>query len=392
MAGMRKITLKEDVPAPLGGASKPYPRVGYDPGTRLHPCVMSNPSSPRVFKDFAALRAAAPTLAEGRPGADLFQTLDWFETLTRWGMDEDTQLQLLLFGDAAKPSCLPLLEQGRTLAACTNYYSSLFGPIGANGVARDPGAIADFLKTATPRWPLIDLRPLDADAAFTADLEHALRAAGYSTDRYFCFGNWYLPVAGRDYASYYASLSSRLRNTVERHRRKLQKAQPFDIAVHQAPGPQLEAAIAAFQTCYAASWKQPEPHPRFIPELCAMAARNGWLRLGVLRIDGEPAAAQLWLVKDGRALIFKLAYDARFTPFSPGSLLTAALMQHVIDTDHVQEIDYLTGDDAYKQDWMSHRRERIGLVAFKLSTPRGLLAAARHWGGKALRRLHAGYR
>ena len=44
-------------------------------------------------------------------------------------------------------------------------------------------------------------------------------------------------------------------------------------------------------------------------------------------------------------------------------------MQHVIDTDHVEEVDYLTGDDAYKQDWMSHRRERIGLVAFNPRTP-----------------------
>ncbi len=344
--------------------------------------------SPPVFENFAALRTALPGLAVAAPGTDIFQTLDWFETLTNWGMQADGRLYLLSLGPPDHPAGLPLLDQGNRLAACANYYSSLYGPV--NSDAATPPALAtaaQHLRNAAQRWSTIDLHPLDADAAFTRDIEQALCAAGYRTDRYFCFGNWYLPVAGRDFATYYAGLSSRVRNTVERHRRKLQKAQPFDITVHQAPGPDLDDAVAAFEACYRASWKQPEPHPRFIPELCAMAARNGWLRLGVLRIDGEPAAAQLWLVKDGRALIFKLAYDARFTTYSPGSLLTAALMQHVIDTDRVEEVDYLTGDDAYKQDWMSHRRERIGLVAFNPRTLRGLAAAARHLGGKALRRL-----
>ncbi len=41
------------------------------------------------------------------------------------------------------------------------------------------------------------------------------------------------------------------------------------------------------------------------------------------------------------------------------------------------EIDYLTGDDAYKSAWMSHRRERIGVLACNLRSARGLLAAAR---------------
>lgn len=62
-------------------------------------------------------------------------------------------------------------------------------------------------------------------------------------------------------------------------------------------------------------------------------------------------------------------------------------MEHVIDVDNVHEVDYLTGDDAYKKDWMSDRRERWGVVAFNLRTPHGLLAAARHLGGRATKRV-----
>ena len=63
--------------------------------------------------------------------------------------------------------------------------------------------------------------------------------------------------------------------------------------------------------------------------------------------------------------------------FSAGSVLTAALMQHVMDVDGVNEVDYLSGDDAYKADWMAMRRERVGLLACNLRHWRGLLAAGR---------------
>ena len=41
------------------------------------------------------------------------------------------------------------------------------------------------------------------------------------------------------------------------------------------------------------------------------------------------------------------------------------LLEHVIDTDKVTDIDFLSGNDAYKKDWMSERRERFALVCVK---------------------------
>ena len=70
--------------------------------------------------------------------------------------------------------------------------------------------------------------------------------------------------------------------------------------------------------------------------------------------------------------MYKLAYDEAFKGYSPGTVLTARLMQHVIEHDKVA-VDYLIGDDAYKTSWMSHRRERWGLVAYNQRSWTGMV-------------------
>ena len=67
---------------------------------------------------------------------------------------------------------------------------------------------------------------------------------------------------------------------------------------------------------------------------------------------------------NGKADIYKVAYDERYKAYTPDALLTAMLMQHVIETDAVTKVDYLQGDDPYKKTWMGERQERWGIVAY----------------------------
>ena len=57
--------------------------------------------------------------------------------------------------------------------------------------------------------------------------------------------------------------------------------------------------IAAFERVYEASWKEPEPFPRFNPALMRALATEGSLRLGVLWAGTQPAAVQFWAVGRG---------------------------------------------------------------------------------------------
>lgn len=331
---------------------------------------------------------------------DLFHTLSWFRHLYECGIDRG---DALVVAHAATPTngpgfLLPLLRRrgapaavlGPSLTSLSNYYSSLYGPIGAAAAVTAEGcrALARSLRRDVRGSAVIDLQPLDRDGPLYRHLAAALRAEGYAVDTYFCFGNWYLPVKGRRWAEIEPGIPSRQRNTIKRARKKLDEAGTWTLTIHGTPGPALEQAIEDYQAIYARSWKQPEPFVRFVPGLCRWTAERGWLRLGVVRLGDVPIAAQIWFVHQRKALIFKLAYDEAHKRLSAGSVLTAELMRHVVDVDAAEEIDYLTGDDAYKADWMTDRRERVGLLAFRLGTLSGLAAAARH----ALGRLRAARR
>ncbi len=334
-----------------------------------------------------------PPVDDGR-SADLFYTLRWYQHLARCGIEPEEGLYVACVAgaDGTPAWMLPLQLRrqaraavfGRSLASLSNYYSSLFGPVGDPARVTPAGceAFARALRREVPGSGVVDLQPLDAEAPFTAMLERALDAAGYRTSRYFCFGNWYLPVQGRRWSELEARISSRQRNTVRRARKKLEDAGPYTLQIHQTPGPALDAAIADYEAIYAHSWKQAEPYPEFVPGLCRWTAEQGWLRLGVVRVGDVPVAAQIWFVHQRRALIFKLAYDEGHKRLSAGSVLTTELMRQVVDVDQVEEIDYLTGDDAYKAEWMSHRRERVGLLAFSRTSVPGLAAWARHLLGR----------
>ncbi|ABI60463.1 GNAT family N-acetyltransferase [Nitrosomonas eutropha] len=274
----------------------------------------------------------------------------------------------------------------RQINGFTCFYSSLYQPLILPNLTIDN--LADCLRKIVSDTRADVLRFDIMDPSWSGfDLhEQALKKIGFKTDRFFCWGNWYLPVNNQSFSAYLQGLSSRVRNTLERRKKKFLaggRGKLEIITTHD----KLSIAIDAWEKIYGASWKIPEPYPEFMPSLISLCATRGWLRLGIAYYDEEPIAAQLWIINHGRAAIYKLAYDEKYANLSPGTILTAHLMQYVIDVDKVHEVDYLTGDDAYKKDWMSHRRERLGLVAYNPVSFWGLACMSKHIAGKIRKRI-----
>jgi CelD/BcsL family acetyltransferase involved in cellulose biosynthesis len=326
-------------------------------------------------------------------GGSLFSHPDWFAHLARASPPMDGHIDYIVSGDPARVdspiACLPIVSHRkgmtRTITALSNFYSPIFSPMlmaGAEHALSEE--LARFVSERGASPDLIDLHPLDPASRFFEATQLALKKRGYWTDSYYCFGNWHLEVQGRSYAQYFSGLTSKIRKNAPRSARRLTELGATFKLITDATD--LEWAINAYLGVYLKSWKHPEPYPDFIPGLCRLAAEKSWLRLGILSLGNVPLAAQIWLVKDGLASIYKLAYAEDFAKYSAGTMLTCEMMRHVIDVDKVRTVDYGMGDDPYKQEWMSHRRERVGIVAFNKRRPLGILTASRHFLGKFARR------
>jgi len=353
-----------------------------------------------VYTDLAALPGHCEKLFRQASANSLYHTLPWYRNFIQSEIVPKEKLRIFAVDAAGNPraprAVLAMygddssagLFRCRTLTSLTNYYSSLFGPVvepNMSDLQETLDALAEAIAHDKVRWDVVNLHPLALDEATFPGLVAAFRRAGLLVQTYFCFGNWYLEVNNQPFSEYLKTRPSRLSKTAKRQRRILEAGTRFRFELFTGTN-ELERGIGDYNTVYSSSWKVPEPYPNFMSGLMRTCAEQGWLRLGIAYMDGLPAAAQIWMVVDSTASIYKMAYDERFAKESLGTVLSSLLMEHVIEVDKVKIVDYLSGDDAYKRDWMSHRRERWGIIAFNLRTPRGLLAAARHMGARAARR------
>ena len=225
----------------------------------------------------------------------------------------------------------------------------------------DQGLVLTCLAQGLARQSLrlLRLHPIDAKDPAMLALQQQLELVGFSCHRDFRFFNWVHHLHGQSFADYMAERPARLRNTIKRKQRKLQREHGYDIRL--LTGDDAHLAMQDYHQVFNASWKANEQLIDLMDGLTQAFARRDWSRLAILYVDGRPIAVQLWFVGHGKANIFRLAYDQSWKDYSPGSILTQHLMRHAIDIDRVTEIDFLNGNEAYKQDWMSERRERWGL-------------------------------
>lgn len=271
--------------------------------------------------------------------------------------------------------------EGR-LGSLTTPYTLAWRPLPLAGA--DPRAAGHALGRRLRGRP-VRLEALDPEAPGLAEFRAGLRAARLLALPFAHFGNWHevLPE-GMGWAAYLATRPPALRTTINR---KLHRAaRDFTLDIATAPGPALEAAIAAYEAVRAGSWKPEEPHPDFDATLMRAMAAIGALRLGVLRDgNGVPVAAQYWVVDGGRAWVLKLSHLESAKAASPGTALTAMMIRRLLDEDGVRELDFGRGDDAYKKLWVAHRRQRIGLLLADPLHPEGVAALMRHAAGRARR-------
>lgn len=315
-------------------------------------------------------------------------SFSWYRNLVNSVYPADDGVHIYVLRKNGRPmAALPVRVKKTSFSqhveSLSNYYTALYAPLIEMGI--EVGDMVPLINAVREgHAPLGSLRfaPMDPESTSFRTLLGALQASGLVPFRFFCFGNWYLQV-NDDWSTYLRNREGTLRSTIKRMTKKF-LAEGGTLELVQG-GASLDRGLAAYERVYASSWKKPEPYPEFVPGLIRTCAERGWLRLGVAWLNGKPIAAQLWIVANGKANIYKLAYDENFKSYASGTLLTAMLMEHAIEKDQVCEVDYLIGDDPYKKTWMSHRRERWGIMAYNPKTTSGIFGLWKEVLGRTLK-------
>ena len=289
--------------------------------------------------------------------ASPFDRGEWFDLLEAHGFAGAGRVDAC-GGSKDTAAWLPLRREGPgRFAGLTNWYSFSIRPL-FSGSGDRAAALADLFGKLRQQAARLSLYPVpDADRAAIAD---ALRTAGWWVKALPAGDRHWLDLSDMDHDGWWDSRPGALKNTVKRKAKK----GVVDIALFDT----FDAdAWAAYEQIYAASWKPEEGHPALLRAFAETESARGTFRMGLARIAGEPVAAQYWTVEDGTAFIHKLAHVEDSLKASPGTLLSAALFRHVIEADGVRRVDFGTGNDAYKRDWMNRHEPLWRIEAFNPS-------------------------
>lgn len=304
----------------------------------------------------------------------------WYELLERHTLGSDDALWIATATTGVSPSVsqvlLPLvvrndgLFNAPVLHGFGNYYRPDWRPL-CTGPGLEELVRCSFdtvLEQSGVGLVVID--DIDTDCRDITGLKTSLVERGWTVQESPGAVNWTETIEGT-YDDWLAARPGQWRSTLKRRRNRLMKASGYRVQIYRDGTEKLDQFIDAYTLVYSKSWKEPEPYPDFIPDLTRHLASRGQLRLGVLWLDDEPIAAQMWIVHSYVAFIYKLAYVASAARYSPGTVLFDAMVRHVIDEDGITRLDFLSGDDAYKSDLMTQRSAKVSLQGYH---PRSLVA------------------
>lgn len=309
------------------------------------------------YKHLRELPASVDALFEHCSKTSMFLSREWFETLYATAFESGQTLALCsVIHEGQVLALLPLVEANEQGESFCHRYTALYSVLLAE---EEQSEVLACLAEGLSQKPVHSLRlsPIAEDDENLRSLRKVLSTYGYEYHQHFFFYNWIHRTEGQTYDDYMANRPAWLRNTIARKQRKLAREQTYTIQMFK--GKEVEQGLQDYHAAYSASWKAYEQYVDLLDATAINLSVPDWTRLAVLYIDGKAAAAQLWFVVQGKASIFRLAYDEEWKQYSTGSILTAYLMRYVMEVDQVEEIDFLTGNEAYKQDWMSQRRQRF---------------------------------
>ncbi len=202
----------------------------------------------------------------------------------------------------------------------------------------------------------------------------------------------FIPLTGHTFDSYLGTLGREHRYNFRRRLRNLERDAAVRFEKVEDEDGRREA-LSSLLALHDERWRtrggsdafDAAPILAFHDEFSRLALQRGWLRLFVLRVDGQPAAT-LYGFRHGRTLsYYQSGWDPRFAHRSVG-LVTLGLAIRSALEEEAEEFDLLHGRESYKFHWAREVRHLSRIEAYPPGA-RGLVLRRARGASRAGRRL-----
>jgi CelD/BcsL family acetyltransferase involved in cellulose biosynthesis len=351
------------------------------------PVPDGRPTKIEIIEDANAPRAEWSALAER--SRNVFVTPEWADA---WRAH---------YAPGAELRLLAVRDDAGELRALWPFYVDTRGPVrvarlAGHGPADELGpacAPEDRVLAAHGLRQALESRALGAQALLAerlaADVDWPAQLGARTLHRE---ASPVVPIGGRSWEDYLAAQSRNFREQAGRRRRKLEREHDIQITMTGDPaalGADLDTLVALHER----RWEDGESdsfdgvNGAFHRDFAAVALERGWLRLWILRANGEPVAAWHGFRFGGVDAFYQSGRNPEWDRASVGFVLMAHTVRLAFE-DGMAEYRLLRGEEGYKGRWAAEDRpvDIVVAAASALARP-AIAAAARLTGSRRLRQV-----
>ena len=297
-------------------------------------------------RDPASLETEWTELARRRAYPTVFLTPEWIRVAR--AHDRREQITLSIAGSRGIAALARANDGTISFAGgeFTDYQDVVAKPADVPAVAE---ALAEWI--VRKRAPRVHLEFVPEESGSLDPMAAVLRAAGYDVriGRLVPAPRLTLPDS---FEAYVRSLGKTERHELRRKLRRLETGRR--VGFRFADEPEHRAMLDRFVALHRRSRGEKAEFltgdtDRFFRDVAETLAARGWLRLGVLNVDGEEAAVVFGIAYEGTLALYNAAYDPSLSRLSVGIACHAYAIRAAID-EGLHTYDLLRGNERYKYD------------------------------------------
>lgn len=281
------------------------------------------------------------------------------------------------------------------LQSMTNYHSYHYHIFAKSGETAAFESFWDYLRSRPRRWDVLELQHVPADAAFCRELERVAGRDQYNTEVWTGGPSPFVKISGT-WDDYYNTLKTKFRSNMRNRLRRLGELGGVGCEVITG-APEAAASIDEGFRIEQMGWKGEEGSAiacvpavaGFYKKWADTAARNGWLRLSFLNVNGRRVAVDYSVLYNKRLYCMKIGFDPEFSPFSVGQMLCQERIRNSFE-EGLAEYDFLGEATVQKMDWNPRLRHNIWFFIYNRSISARLQHFKKFTLGKKLKELSNG--